>query len=57
MANSKSGVIPVSLILVAFIYLGKEIWAFVMVRDNISQLTHIIGGICGIIFGKCSKGR
>ena len=55
MANSKNGVIPVSLILVAVIYLGKEIWSLVFVSDNISQLTHIIGGICGIIFGKCSK--
>lgn len=55
MANSKNGVIPVSLILVAAIYLGKEIWALVFTNDNISQLTHIIGGVCGIIFGKCSK--
>ncbi len=55
MANSKSGVIPVTLILVAVIYLGKEIWSLVFIKDNISQLTHIIGGICGIIFGKCSK--
>lgn len=55
MANSKNGVIPVSLILVAFIYLGKEAWALFFTSDNISQLTHIIGGVCGIIFGKCSK--
>ncbi|MBR4071280.1 MAG: rhomboid family intramembrane serine protease [Clostridia bacterium] len=55
MANSKNGVIPVSLILVAAIYLGKEIWALFLTNDNISQLTHIIGGVCGIIFGKYSK--
>ena len=57
MANSKGGVIPVSLILVALIYLGKEVWALFLTNDNISQLTHIIGGICGIIFGKCSSKR
>ena len=55
MANSKNGVIPVSLILVAVIYLGKEVWALFFTSDNISQLTHVIGGVCGIIFGKCSK--
>ena len=57
MANSKGGVIPVSLILVGIIYLGREIWALIFTADNISQLTHIIGGICGIIFGKCSSRR
>ncbi len=57
MANSKNGIIPVSLILVALIYLGKEIWALFFTSDNISQLTHIIGGICGIICGKCSNRR
>lgn len=57
MANSKGGVIPVSLILVGLIYLGKEVWSLFFTSDNISQLTHIIGGICGIIFGKCSSKR
>lgn len=55
MASAKGGVIPVSLILVGTIYLGKEVWQLIFVRDNISQLTHIVGGICGIIFGKASS--
>ncbi len=53
MASSKNGVIPVSVILVCIIYLGKEIWGMFFTEDNISQLTHIIGGICGIICGRC----
>lgn len=47
----RGGNIPVSLILVAIIYLGQEIVDLVSATDNISQLTHIIGGICGIICG------
>ena len=57
MANSKNNVIPVSLILVACIYLGKEIYAMVVSFDNISQLSHNSGGICGIIFGKFAGRR
>ena len=47
----RGGNIPVSLILVALIYLGREIYSMIFVADNISQLTHIIGGLCGIICG------
>ncbi len=57
MAGTKNGVIPVSLILVGVIYLGREIWALFFTSDDISQITHIIGGICGMIFGKCSGRR
>ncbi len=47
----RRGTVPVSLILVAVLYLGKEIYGMITVSDNISQLTHIIGGVCGIICG------
>lgn len=57
MGSAKGGVIPVSLILVGTIYLGREVWDMIFVRDNISQITHIIGGICGIICGKASAKR
>lgn len=39
------------LILVAVIYLGKEIYGMVFLNDNISQLSHIVGGLCGIGLG------
>ena len=55
MANAKNGTIPVSLILVALIYIGNEVVALVTVHDKISQLSHILGGACGIICGKISK--
>ncbi|MDE5792539.1 MAG: rhomboid family intramembrane serine protease [Oscillospiraceae bacterium] len=47
----KSGKIPLTLMIVVVIYIGKEIIAGVTTMDNISQLTHILGGICGIAFG------
>lgn len=43
--------IPLTMILILIIYLGAEVWDGIFAQDNISQLTHIIGGICGAIFG------
>ncbi|MBQ1907063.1 MAG: rhomboid family intramembrane serine protease, partial [Firmicutes bacterium] len=47
----KEGEIPLSFILVALIYVGKELMAGILSADNISQLSHIIGGACGASFG------
>lgn len=47
----KNGTIPTTLILVAIFYLGGELWDAIFVKDNISQLTHIIGGLCGTVLG------
>lgn len=47
----RGGNIPVSLILVAIIYLGQEIHDMIFIKDSISQITHIIGGLCGIVCG------
>ncbi|MBR3343816.1 MAG: rhomboid family intramembrane serine protease [Solobacterium sp.] len=46
--SSKSGTIPVTLIIVGIIYITQQVWAGVTVHDNISQLTHIIGGFAGM---------
>ena len=51
LASMKQNCIPLTLILVAAIYLGGELVNGLTVSDNISQLTHIIGGVCGAIFG------
>ena len=42
------GTIPLTLILVALMYFGSEIYTAVTEADQISQLTHIAGGVCGI---------
>ena len=47
----KSGKIPLTLILVVILYLGDQIVAGILDYDDISQLTHIVGGILGGIYG------
>ena len=47
----KSGKIPLTMIIVVIIYIGQEIITGIAVKDNISQLSHILGGLCGIGFG------
>ena len=51
LGGMRSGGIPLTLILVFAIYVGQEIVSAVTATDNISHLTHIIGGICGAVMG------
>jgi len=48
--NVKRGTIPLTFILIAVLYLGKEIVS-VLEHDNISQMAHIVGGALGSFFG------
>lgn len=50
-SNFKSGKIPVTFILVALIYIGQQVYDGIFTNNNISELTHIIGGIVGSAFG------
>lgn len=43
--------IPLTFILVAILYLGQQVYEGIFVADNVSQLTHIIGGIVGSVLG------
>ena len=49
--NIEKGRIPLTFILIAILYIGNEIITGVFTSDNLSQLAHIIGGVCGCIFG------
>lgn len=49
-ANIKSGQIPLTFIIIVVLFLGKE-FAASFANDSISQFAHIMGGICGSIFG------
>ena len=51
LSGMKDGCIPITLILVLILYVGGEVVNGVVLSDNISQLTHIIGGICGAFLG------
>ena len=43
----REGEIPLTFILVAVIYLGQQVWEGIAAKDDISNLTHIIGGLVG----------
>ncbi|MCL2014953.1 MAG: rhomboid family intramembrane serine protease [Defluviitaleaceae bacterium] len=49
--NLQKGRIPLTLILAVAIFIGREVVAEVTTETNISNVTHIIGGICGAAFG------
>lgn len=49
--NLQKGRIPVTLLLIAGIYIGREVYGAFLFDDNISRATHIVGGICGSMFG------
>ena len=51
------GGIPITLILVFVIYIGGEIYSGITTNDNISQITHIVGGIIGAIMGIGMRAR
>ena len=43
--------IPLTFILVALIYIGQQIYSAIFIKDNISNLAHLIGGIMGSVLG------
>lgn len=49
--------IPITLILVVIFYLGGELIDSLTTADNVSRLTHIVGGLCGLVFGFSIKRR
>ena len=54
LAGADEGAIPITLLLVAALYLGGEILSGVTKTDEISQFAHILGGVCGVVFGFAS---
>lgn len=57
MTGKSNGTIPLTMLLVFALYIGQEIVAGITSIDNISQLTHIIGGICGAAIGSVFYSR
>lgn len=54
--NVRGGDIPLTFILVVLIYLLKEI-ILITGADEVSQSAHILGGICGSLFGFTRRGE
>ena len=54
----KDGEIPVTFILVALIYIGQQVYDGIAVKDDISNMAHIVGGLVGAAVGyMMNKGR
>jgi membrane associated rhomboid family serine protease len=49
--STKGNKIPLTFILVALVYIGNELIGGLLLSDNVSQFSHIIGGVCGAVFG------
>lgn len=47
----KEGEIPLTFILVAIIFIGQQVYEGIGVKDNISNMAHIVGGIVGARIG------
>ena len=51
-----SGGIPVTMLLVAALYFGQQVYDIIFVHDNVANFMHIVGGLCGTAFcqiGSC----
>ena len=46
-----AGEIPLTFILIAVVFIGQQVFESAFIRDNVSQLSHIIGGIVGAVIG------
>ncbi len=51
LSGMKGGKIPLTMILVAVLYLGQEVYAMFFIRDHVANFMHIVGGVCGTAFG------
>lgn len=56
MLAGRSGTIPLTMLLVAALYLGREV-AGLFANDGISQTAHILGGALGVMLGLVMRGQ
>lgn len=47
----KEGGIPLTFIVVAVLYIGEQVYQGIFINDNVSNLTHILGGLVGAGLG------
>ena len=55
--GARNGVIPITTIFVAVFYLGGELWNAIFQQNNIAELAHIVGGLCGMLMGFALSGK
>lgn len=49
--NITTGKVPITLILICIFYVVNEIISGIFKKDDVSHIGHLIGAICGFIFG------
>ena len=49
--NMQTGKIPITLILICIFYVVNEILQGLFKKDNVSHMGHLIGAVCGFVFG------
>jgi len=49
--NIRQGKLPITVLLVGILYIGNEVMLGLFTVDNISRISHIVGGLCGAVFG------
>ncbi len=47
----KEGNIPITFIIVSVIFIGQQIYEGITLQDNVSHITHIVGGVVGAVCG------
>ena len=51
MAGMQQGTIPLTMIFAVLLWIGTEVWNMIALDNNVSELTHIVGGTVGAILG------
>ena len=51
LSGMDSGKIPLTLVIVAALYFGKEIYSMIFISDSVANFIHMVGGACGTAFG------
>ena len=49
--NIRQGRLPITVPLVAILYIGNEVMLGLFTTGNISRISHIVGGLCGAVAG------
>ena len=47
----KNGKLPITVLLISVLYIGNEVVNGIIANDNVSQISHIVGGFCGAFLG------
>lgn len=51
LVNIQAGKVPITFVLIFLFYIVSEIMDGIFKKDNVSHFSHLIGAICGFIYG------